>query len=648
MTVAPRRFTRRSVRMVVVTGLVVTVAIALGTVTWRNFVFTRQLLFERASTEMATAVEGAGARLDALIAARLDAVRTAAQNPRIVAAARGDTAVFDEARRTIEALLRQDPVHNMSAAIVDTLRNLRVATDVTVELGGGRVVRDLPYPIVIAYPDSAGDVNAMAFLASIRDANGKQIGILGLRTRITALSQILGDGASAQLKNQLLRVRQLSGGVVTAWPLPAPGKVKPRPQAWDSLPPNAELLAENVLGTRIRERRLAHSSRADVLRETSIRLASVPWYVSSTADEQALLAPARLETRRTLWFSLGVLAVVALLAFVAGGRFAERIERLAEVVRRIASGERSARVTVDGAVEEVQQLGQDVNAMAMQLDGLVTSLEERGRQLEAELEERALLEERLIEARRMEAIGQLAGTVAHDFNNVLTIVTTAAEGAQREVAPNTLVHEDLGQIIMAAARGGEITQRLLSLARRGDTLVSAFDAVAFVREHVDMLKRLLRPDVRLVVNVSERPLPIRADRIQLLQALLNLVANARDAIGDHSGIVTITAGPFDGVPLGIIGTGTPPSGPCIEIAVQDTGTGMTSDTLARLTEPYFTTKPRGRGTGLGLASVARTMALVHGALSVVSSPGEGSRFALLLPLADESSAAPAGSPSAVR
>lgn len=634
-TVSP--ITGRSVRLVVVAGLVGIVAVALSLVTWRSFVFARSLLAKQASDDMAQTVAGAGARLDALIAARLDAVRTVAQNPVVIAAARGDSASFGEARRTIESLLLLDPVHNEMAAIVDTLRAVRVATDATVDLGGGRPIRDLPYPILNANPDSAGFVASIAFLASVRAADGRQIGVLGLRTRVTALTQILGDIAGKELENQLLRVRQVSGPVVAAWPLPATGKVGPRPQAWDSLPANARLLDETTRANRVRERRIEHGASRDILRESSFRLMSVPWYVMSVADEDMLLAPARFETRRTLGFSLVVLLVVAVVALVTGGRFADRIERLAEVVRRIASGDRTARVSVDDAVREVQQLGSDVNGMAAQLDGLVTSLEERGRQLEAELEERALLEERLIEARRMEAIGQLAGTVAHDFNNVLMIVSTSAESAQLDVLAGTPLHVELQQIRLAASRGGEITQRLLSLARRGDTLVSAFDVVAFVREHDRMLQRLLRPDVPLQVIVSDGPLMVRADRIQLLQALLNLVANARDAIGDQAGLVTITARPFDGIPEGVVGTAAPPREPCIELAVQDSGEGMSPESLLRLGEPYFTTKPRGRGTGLGLASVARTMEQVNGALTVVSAPGQGSRFALLLPAAPSTS-----------
>lgn len=622
----------RSVRALVVAGLVGSVALTLGVMTWRNYRFTAALLTTQAEQSMAANVSATASRLDGLLSARLDAVRTLALSPVLVAAARGDARAYPDAQRALRSLLRQDAIQNVVVAVVDNDRQLRVATGPVGDQGSGRRSAELLFPIVMAFADSSGTVHQMAFLAAIRDADGRQVGVLGLRVRTTLLTPVLGDLAASVGHASVVRLRQQSGLVMAAWPFTAANTVSSPPMVWTATPHGMTVRDSSSWPGGVRGRRLLPRTSGTALRETSVRLSTVPWFVSLTLDEGTMLAPATREARMSLASSLLLLAILGGLAAWAGSRFATRIEGLAGVVRMLASGDRRARVPHSGHRDELAQLGEDVNIMADRIDSLVTNLELRQQQLEQELEERRRLEGKLIAARRMEALGQLAGTVAHDFNNVLTIVSTAAQGASMTLAESSSAHDDLREVIQAANRGADITRQLLSLARQGDYQPEHFDAATVLRDHERMLRRLVKAPVTLEVHAGDVPLPVHADRTQLVQSLFNLVTNARDAIGDRTGTIIVRASASQTAPDGLLGGGTLTGSQYVLISVRDTGTGIDDDTVHRLCEPFFTTKPRGTGTGLGLASVAAAMTRAGGALALTSRVGEGSTFTVAFPL----------------
>ncbi len=260
-----------------------------------------------------------------------------------------------------------------------------------------------------------------------------------------------------------------------------------------------------------------------------------------------------------------------------------------------------------------------------------------GRDVTAEKEAALQLEatqERLRQAQRMEALGQLAGGIAHDFNNVLQSVTGGLTLIAKRAEDPASVRKLATMAGEAAARGASITGRLLSFARQGALQSVPVDPVALLEGLAEMLTHTLGPNIA-VRTEAEAALPaFLADKAQLETALVNLAVNARDAMPE-GGVLTISAR-AETVPEADP-TGRP-TGSYIRITVTDTGRGMDAATLARAGEPFFTTKPLGRGTGLGLAMARGFIEQSGGTIDIVSAPGEGTAVTLWLPQAPAASA----------
>ncbi len=247
--------------------------------------------------------------------------------------------------------------------------------------------------------------------------------------------------------------------------------------------------------------------------------------------------------------------------------------------------------------------------------------------------------ERLRQTQKMEAIGQLAGGVAHDFNNILAAILTQAEVARLR-APV----EDrplLGEIVAATERGAALTQQLLAFARRQVLQPKPLDLNDVVSDIATMLRRLLGDDMRMHVELWRAPLITRADAGMLGQVLVNLALNARDAMRPGGADLTISTA--ETVVETEDGLGAPP-GTYAMIRVADTGCGIASEHLGRLFEPFFTTKEPGKGTGLGLSTVFGIVKLHRGFVRVTSEVGKGTTFEILLPPSDEAIAAPSVPP----
>jgi two-component system, cell cycle sensor histidine kinase and response regulator CckA len=242
------------------------------------------------------------------------------------------------------------------------------------------------------------------------------------------------------------------------------------------------------------------------------------------------------------------------------------------------------------------------------------------------------LEEQLRHAQKMEAIGQLAGGVAHDFNNVLTAILGYAGLLTEQVGSDSAIGRDVQEIVLAAERATALTRQLLAFSRKQTATPVALSLNTVIQDLEPMLRRLITANVSIRTILDPRTHAVLADATQLEQILMNLVVNARDAMPD-GGTVTIEThnAAADG---GLDGTDASGPGSSAVLCVSDTGIGMSREVLARIFEPFFTTKERGRGTGLGLAAVYGIVQQLHGRIAVQSEPGRGARFTIALPKTD--------------
>jgi nitrogen-specific signal transduction histidine kinase/CheY-like chemotaxis protein len=247
--------------------------------------------------------------------------------------------------------------------------------------------------------------------------------------------------------------------------------------------------------------------------------------------------------------------------------------------------------------------------------------------LERDVTDRRRLQERLVRSQKMEAVGRLSAGVAHDVNNVLMVVSVYAELLIRGLPVDGSARADAEEILKAARRGSAVTRSLLGFTRGAVIDPRPLDINDVVQSFGALIVQLIGEDVRLRVEMAERPVWVHADPGEIEQVLMNLSLNARDAMPD-GGTLTILAR-RSRVEAGA--AGPVPSGDYVVLGVRDTGTGMDSATRARLFEPFYTTKSPGRGTGLGLYTVAQIAARLGGAVDVESAPGAGSTFLVYLP-----------------
>jgi two-component system cell cycle sensor histidine kinase/response regulator CckA len=242
-----------------------------------------------------------------------------------------------------------------------------------------------------------------------------------------------------------------------------------------------------------------------------------------------------------------------------------------------------------------------------------------------DITERKQTEERLQEVLRLEAVGQLAGGIAHDLNNMLAAILGFSEFLSQSLEPDDPRHEDVAQITRAAGRSASLTRQLLAFARREMIQPRSLDVNAVVRRTEGMLRPVLGPNIELIFKLPAAIGTVYADPAQIEQIVMNLVLNARDAM-PQGGTVTIETMSLvlgrSAVPTPLRGE-LPQLGRYLMLSVSDTGHGMDPVTLQRIWEPFFTTKPVGQGTGLGLASVYGAVKQSGGFVWAESEPGRG-------------------------
>jgi PAS domain S-box-containing protein len=299
----------------------------------------------------------------------------------------------------------------------------------------------------------------------------------------------------------------------------------------------------------------------------------------------------------------------------------------------------------DAAGQAVRMIGTHTDITAQkQVEEALTASEAALRQVNEELEARvreevAAREEaqgRLAQAQRMEALGQLAGGIAHDFNNVLQAVQGGARLLQGEPERVERVRRLATMVAEAAARGAAITRRLLAFARRADLRAEPVAPQELLGAMREMLRHTLGTGIEVRVQVAPGVPALLADKGQLETVLVNLAANARDAMSDSGAGGGAGALVLSAVGESVAAGGGHPAalrpGAYVRLSVSDTGVGMDAATLARAVEPFFTTKPQGKGTGLGLAMARGFAEQSGGALQIESAPGRGTTVRLWFPV----------------
>ena len=244
--------------------------------------------------------------------------------------------------------------------------------------------------------------------------------------------------------------------------------------------------------------------------------------------------------------------------------------------------------------------------------------------------ERYRLQDQLAQAQKMESIGRLAGGVAHDFNNIISIILGYAQLALTKIDPGDRLYKNMKEIETASLRSAELTRQLLAFARKQPVAPQVLDLDKTLEAMGGMLNRLIGEDVGLVWQLHGRLWPVKMDPSQIDQIMVNLCVNARDAIAGV-GRITISTANISLDRYTWMGDEQCPPGDYVMITVSDTGCGMDKDTLANIFDPFFTTKGLGRGTGLGLAMVFGIIKQNQGFITVSSKPGQGATFKIHLP-----------------
>ncbi|MBL0277187.1 MAG: response regulator [Anaeromyxobacter sp.] len=337
-------------------------------------------------------------------------------------------------------------------------------------------------------------------------------------------------------------------------------------------------------------------------------------WVAAATPLLVQVRPAPLE-RTWVRLALGLLAAVLLVGAVTG------------VVRLRGNRLRTRAEELGRLVEE------RTRQLAAARDQLEARVEERTGQLQRELAERERLERQLADAQKLDSIGRLAGGVAHDLNNLLTVVLGCSSTAQLPGATAAEVQEDLGEIQKAGERAAALTRQLLAFARRQILASKRLDLNEVVVGVGTLLRRVIGAHIELETAPSPAPCPVLADPGQLEQVLVNLAVNARDAMPSGGTLRLETAPVKLEQDLGGVRPGVA-AGDWVRLTVSDTGTGLSAEAAAHLFEPFFTTKAKGKGTGLGLATCYGIVRQMGGHIWLRSQPGRGTTVEIHLPRAE--------------
>ncbi len=254
--------------------------------------------------------------------------------------------------------------------------------------------------------------------------------------------------------------------------------------------------------------------------------------------------------------------------------------------------------------------------------------------ISTDITERKALESQLRQSQKMEAIGRLAGGIAHDFNNLLTAINGYTELALIDMEKSHPLHDDLEEIRKAGERASSLTNQLLAFSRRQILQPRVVDLNTSVADMDKLLRRLIGENIELVTLFDEQPCTVKADPGQLEQVVLNLAVNARDAMPEGGKLLIGTGRLRMSTEAAAQANLTGP-GDYVLLTVADTGTGIHEDLLTQIFEPFYTTKAKGQGTGLGLSTTYGIVSQSGGGIEVESAAGRGATFKIYLPFIDD-------------
>ncbi len=257
-----------------------------------------------------------------------------------------------------------------------------------------------------------------------------------------------------------------------------------------------------------------------------------------------------------------------------------------------------------------------------------------------DITEKIKLEEELVQAQKMEAIGTLAGGIAHDFNNILMAILGYAEIAKIGLPENSKTTKDINQVITAGNRATELVNQILTFSRKTDQKKSLLRVDLIVSEALKLLRSSLPTTIDIQTDIDKNSGLVFADPTSIHQIVVNLCTNASYAIGNAPGRLEVTLERGNLTPEQLSDKPQIQAGPFVILTVKDTGTGMDKKTVARIFEPYFTTKKHGEGTGLGLAVIHGIVKEYNGFIDVESAPEKGTTFRVHLPAASEDNTLP--------
>jgi signal transduction histidine kinase len=366
------------------------------------------------------------------------------------------------------------------------------------------------------------------------------------------------------------------------------------------------------------------------------RIPRTGWWVAVQVTQEEAYAPVRAARAR-----MGVVAVASvLLAVVLGLLAVRRVSKPLRQLESIASRihrelEHTERTGTYSLPQEVvrdldgMSRRDEVGTLAASFRDLATRLQLTLGSLERSANARVHMERELRQAQKLEAVGRLAGGVAHDFNNMLAVILSAGRFLREELPADHALREAVDDIVGTGDRAASLVRQLLDFSRTQTIEPTAFDLAQAVLEQEKMLRRIVGEKNELELAVQPGRCCIRAVPSQILQVVMNLVVNARDAM-PSGGKVTVGAAPLEpGDPA--LGAEALPAGPLVALVVSDTGVGMDEATAARVFEPFFTTKGPGNGTGLGLSTVYGIVHQSGGVVRVTSAPGKGTTFRVYVP-----------------
>jgi PAS domain S-box-containing protein len=316
---------------------------------------------------------------------------------------------------------------------------------------------------------------------------------------------------------------------------------------------------------------------------------------------------------------------------------ADRRDEEQSIIDRVAAGARierfeTVRLRKDGSIVEVAISVSPILDAARNVVGASKTARDLTAQRRTD-EVLRVTEEQLRHAQKMEAVGRLAGGVAHDFNNVLFVILSYSSMLLANLEPGEPMRDDLEEIHRAAERATEFTRQLLMFSRQQVLAPKVLDLNELLTSVEKMLQRIVGADVDLVSLPTPALGRVRADPSSIEQVIMNLVVNARDAMPTGGTLTMETKNVIVDDDYAQAHLGVKP-GPHVMLAVSDTGTGIDKATLARIFEPFFTTKERGKGTGLGLSTVFGVVQQSGGSVCVESELGKGTTFKVYLPRVD--------------